>query len=719
MSEEAALADLARSGISADDATRAGLSFTDNARKLALSMARAPALVLPYLDPITKLPMTYGAGKPFSRVRYLVEVTDRKGKVIRYGQPADSGCKAYFPPVVDWPTALSDVSWPIVITEGEKKSLALALQGVAAIGIGGVWNWRQDDELLPELAACAWDGRETILCYDSDAVTNSQVRVAELTLAAELQRRGAVVRICRLEPAEDGTKRGADDYVAAGQFNYLLKLLSDAERVSSVEQDVLKLNAKVAYLESEDCVYVIDDNRKISKAAFEKGSSFSSITTSIVSTVKGKPVERTVPLAPLWLKHPAARRYAATVFQPDTEAREIVSEGGTLLNSWRGLRATPGDVTPFLELTRHLLSRSDESVGEMVVNLLAYKAQHPEVKVPLATVLIGPQGCGKSMWAKLVGAAFGPYNQAIPSHALKSSFQPFIEASLIVVIDEAQAIHTIGAREHLRTLISDKRQELNKKYVGQQQIETFCQFILTSNDRRVGSYDKDDRRMIVVDCPERREGDFYDKVAQWERSDGPAHLMHWLLNYDLKGWEPPKHAPMTAEKYMAYMESLTPVQRLAEDMQTADFNIVKMWCDQATGWANVAANGGNPAEAKLAKEIMGAMGTIQMRPFYTPDELSLMFPAIVGQLHGNKNIQGTPSGEISRALRNQGVPYLVCADDPRGFRWRGRLAQFLIVADRAEWEIPITQNEFERLMKNFPTYREIAARALQKPKQPA
>lgn len=717
---QAGIDKLASSGISQKDGERAGLFVSENARKIGLSFARVPALVLPYYDPITLEAMTYGRdNRPFARVRYLEEVMAADGKIIRYSQPPSSGVHAYFPPVVDWSVALNDISWPIVITEGELKSLALCLQGMACIGLGGVWNWRVDDDLLPELAAIAWDGREVILCYDSDAATNSQVRVAELTLASELQRRGAVVRICRLEPAEDGAKRGADDYIVAGKFNHLLHLLQNAERVSTVEQDVLKLNAEVAYIESEDKVYVMADDRSISKSAFEKGSRFSSLLTSVVGSVKGKPVERTILLAPAWLRHPAARRYAATVFRPDTDQREIPSEGGTLLNRWRGLRAAPGDVAPFMELTQHLLSRSEPGVAELVVKLLAYKAQNPQIKIPLAMVLIGPQGCGKSMWAKLVGQAFAPYNYAIPSVALKSGFQPFMESSLIVVIDEAQAIHTIGAREHLRTLISDQRQELNKKHVSQQQIDTYCQFILTSNDRRVGSYDKDDRRMIIVDCPDRREESFYDKVAAWERTGGPAHLMYWLRHYDLQGWEPPKHAPMTAEKYMAYMESLTPVQRLAEEMQTADFNIVKMWIDSAMGWANVATSTGQPADSKLAKEIIGALGTIQMRPFYTPDELAMMFPAIVGQLHGNKNLIGTPSGEISRALRNQGVPYLICADDPRGFRWRGRLAQFLVVADRAEWAVPITQNEFERLMKNFPTYRETAARALQKPKQPA
>lgn len=89
----------------------------------------------------------------------------------------------------------------------------------------------------------------------------------------------------------------------------------------------------------------------------------------------------------------------------------------------------------------------------------------------------------------------------------------------------------------------------------------------------------------------------------------------------------------------------------------------------------------------------------------------MMFPAIVGHLHGARKVEATPAGAISSGLRNSGVPYLVNADDPRGFRWRGRLCQFLVVADRADWAQPITQSDFDRSMVNWPTYAQ--ARALQ------
>ena len=93
-----------------------------------------------------------------------------------------------------------------------------------------------------------------------------------------------------------------------------------------------------------------------------------------------------------------------------------------------------------------------------------------------------------------------------------------------------------------------------------------------------------------------------------------------------------------------------------------------------------------------------------MRPFYTAEELALIFPAITRDLFGNRKVYSTVAGHISRQLRDAGLRYLECRDDPRGFKWRGQYHQFIIVADHADWMEPIGQGDFERLMRDFPTY---------------
>jgi len=84
-----------------------------------------------------------------------------------------------------------------------------------------------------------------------------------------------------------------------------------------------------------------------------------------------------------------------------------------------------------------------------------------------------------------------------------------------------------------------------------------------------------------------------------------------------------------------------------------------------------------------------------------------MFPAIVQETLGSKYDRSMPSGRISRELRESGIPYLVSADDPRGFHWQGRIRQFLVVAEFDDWREPITQADFERLMANWPQYQQV------------
>ena len=118
---EAALADLARSGITEDAAEQAGIYVAESAVEVDPSLRPLPALVIPYLAP-DGAPLTRPDGGDFLRVRYLAkdEGPKRLGKRkdLRYGQPTDSGVRAYFPHVggVDWPALLDNAKQPLCIT---------------------------------------------------------------------------------------------------------------------------------------------------------------------------------------------------------------------------------------------------------------------------------------------------------------------------------------------------------------------------------------------------------------------------------------------------------------------------------------------------------------------------------------------------------------------------------------------------------------------------
>ena len=81
-----------------------------------------------------------------------------------------------------------------------------------------MWSWSTDHKLLPELESILRPGLTLFVSFDSDRLTNENVRTAEASLAAVLAEKGGGVRIVELQPGPNGEKTGIDDFFfAAGR----------------------------------------------------------------------------------------------------------------------------------------------------------------------------------------------------------------------------------------------------------------------------------------------------------------------------------------------------------------------------------------------------------------------------------------------------------------------------------------------------------------------
>lgn len=711
-----AIDDLARSGITPEDAQRAGMWAVDDASTIYPEFRKVPAIVIPYYETDGKTLMRFerdGQMVPFVRVRYLDKLpADFRGKKPpKYGQPIGSGTRAYFSPLINWADKLNNPDEPLLITEGEKKATAAALQGFPIIALGGVFNFTVagTDTLLPELAAFRWTKRDVFNVFDSDAAFNPNILAAEARLVDEIQRkRGARFYLVRL-PQDGEAKIGIDDYLLAHGAQGLVALLQGAQALNALDAKVVALNKSCAWIERENLIYDLDAKMFIPKESFVVGSRFSSLVHIGVGG-KNRTDPKQISIAKTWLTHPHAQRFSEILFRPGEGQLVVGDNGRQALNMWTGWEPAQGDVRPFLELTAFLFQNMRPEDRDLPLKLIAYKVQNPHEKIPLALVLLGPQGCGKTLWGECVRDAFGAYGIDITPSSLAGEFQGWLERSLFALINEAKGEDIERSSEQLKALISDLRRPMNEKFRPVRQINTYTMYCITSNKRAVGSFSADDRRMIVIDCPKKREPEFYHAyVKPWKEAGGPRALLGYLLNLDLKGWRPPSSAPMSPEKFMAYTESLSPVQRLAEDMRSSTTQTVVGWLDQGWQWSNDNETSSNTFLAAEARAIKANIAHWQIRDWYTPEELAMIFPQIVQSILGSKYNRSTPAGAISRELRDAGVPYLTCADDPRGFRWKGRMCQFLVVSNFEEWKAPLRQADFERLMQHWPKYSAIRA----------
>lgn len=179
---------------------------------------RPPVLVLPVLT------WADGQSPAYSRIRPNLPRVDSKGKLIKYEQPAGQSCRVYcLPSARALIEGLQDVSGRpspelkfIFVTEGEKKAAAMVSQGLAALGLPGVWNFKSLEALRGDWDLIRLKGLNVCIAFDSDAATNEQVRRAEDCLAEMLRAKGATVSVCRFSESKDGAKTGADDFFARG-----------------------------------------------------------------------------------------------------------------------------------------------------------------------------------------------------------------------------------------------------------------------------------------------------------------------------------------------------------------------------------------------------------------------------------------------------------------------------------------------------------------------
>lgn len=698
-------------GLSPQQAEEAGLFEVSDAAAVLGDVPHRPGIVIPYYQPDGAY--LHVNKRPFGRVRWtgLQQASGFGGKIkaARYGQPRDTFVQVYFPPLRDWAAALLDPTVPFLITEGEAKAITASFYKYNCIALGGVYSFANGGELVKVLSEAVWKNRPVVICYDSDAATNPDVLAAEARLVEELgTKRGAQVRIVRL-PSDGDSKVGLDDFLHLAGPDELDRLIEDAPNLGALDAKIIGLNRNVAWIEHEARVLDLTSGKLINKADFVNGSVYSSLTHITRGAKAGE--TKTVSVAERWLKHPHAQRYADLLFRPG-EPLVLPSANGAALNLWKGWTAEPGDVAPFLELNNYLMHKETVAeVRELPLKLLAYKAQHPQEKIPLGVVMTGPQGSGKSFWMESARQAFAPYSTSIEPGALSSDFHPWLEKSIIATINELDVETMRKNAQLIMALISDSRRQLNDKFRLMREIESPTLYFISSNYSGVGSgFTHDDRRIVSVLAPKKGPDDMYDRLWNWRRAGGEKHLMQYLLDMDLKGWQPPRTAPRTAAKQMAYREGLNPIQLLAEDMRTSDFNTLLYWMSLADEWAAAAEIGTDVKLQAQARAVRTGIQQIQIRPWYTAEELTLVFPTVLAQVYSTRQRETWTPGGLSRVLRDTGIPFLVNSDDTEGFMWHGKVRQYLVISQFSDWEQAISQADFERNMRNWPTYGEATSK---------
>jgi len=235
---------------------RAGI-FRVNSDEGARIVGRRPGsgdysgLAFPYFWPGEDRPCEYRLRR--DRPEYEIRPDGKTREKAKYLSPPGARPRLYFVPGTQ-PGALGDASLPILVTEGEKKTLALQALGDDGadrprwlpVGIAGVWNWRgtvgtetgPDGSRQPvkgaikDLDRLQWRGRKVTIIFDTNVRNNPSVQAARWELTRDLRRRGAVVHWWHWPQDTPAGVNGIDDLIGAWGQEAVLERWPECERLA-------------------------------------------------------------------------------------------------------------------------------------------------------------------------------------------------------------------------------------------------------------------------------------------------------------------------------------------------------------------------------------------------------------------------------------------------------------------------------------------------------
>ena len=203
------LKDLRSSGLSDETIRLSGcFSADEKTSEKILGFKAKPGLAFPFFEE--------GKKGNFARIKPDKPFVDKKGNKAKYLTPRRASNRLYLLPCLK--DVLKDPTRPLVITEGEKKTLKANEMGIHTIGLSGVWSWKTRDSdgnsvVVSDFKLIEWKGREVFIAFDSDIAEKEEVQWAEYKLAKELADKGATVECIRIPLGNNGEKQGLDDYL--------------------------------------------------------------------------------------------------------------------------------------------------------------------------------------------------------------------------------------------------------------------------------------------------------------------------------------------------------------------------------------------------------------------------------------------------------------------------------------------------------------------------
>jgi len=234
----------------------------------------------------------------------------------------------------------------------------------------------------------------------------------------------------------------------------------------------------------------------------------------------------------------------------------VHKDGEVYGNRWRDARPTvartTSDISRFTAHCERLVA--DEIERNHCYDVMAFKLQHPEVKVNHAVLHGGDEGCGKdTMWAPFIWSVCGPNNHnwgIIDNESLSSQWGYQLESEILILneLREPEARERRALANKLKPIIAAPPDMLpiNRKGLHPYEMINRLLVLAFTNDPIPISIPSQDRRWFCLwsTAPRMTPAEARE-IWAWYKAGGFEAIAAWLYARDVSKFNPTAAPPIT------------------------------------------------------------------------------------------------------------------------------------------------------------------------------
>jgi hypothetical protein len=322
------------------------------------------------------------------------------------------------------------------------------------------------------------------------------------------------------------------------------ELIAEVERKELGRIEKADWYQRFAYIQDDESYFDMQDRREVSRQTFN--ALFRHIPCKSIHTA------RKVEASICFDENRQAMGAKALVGVTYAAGEDVIvtRDGDLFGNRWRDARPDlsnlqSGDISPWLDHCQELVPEPAEL--DHIFDVMAFKVQHPEIKVNHAILHAGDEGSGKdTFWAPFIWAVCGDHlkNRGImDNNSVNSQWGYQLESEILIIneLKEPDAATRRQLANQLKPIIAAPPEMLpiNRKGLHPYYMANRLFVLAFSNDPVPISLASQDRRWFCVwSTAPRMDSRQAKRIWDWYRSGGFGMIARFLRDRDVSQFNP-------------------------------------------------------------------------------------------------------------------------------------------------------------------------------------